>query len=423
MIFGRWTRKQILTMFGLGGAVVGAIIVIAVLNSNVSSEELSRHEAATAKCFKTRPNTTQSTLELVHIVFRHGIRTPVDTYPNDPYLRDGFKPTGWGHVTNSGKRELYEMGRWLNRRYSEFMGPYYRPDRLHAQATASPRAMMSLQTTLASMFEPKGTPMEWNKKLNWQPIPIVSEPLDQDSLLLVRTPCPRYFEAWEEVFKRPEVIAETKPYEQMFRELTNLTGMPVRNAEDVNSLYITLLAEKEFGYELPSWTKDYFPDRMQFLAEQSYIYNAYTPEMQKIKGGPFLKRMYKEMSEKRDGSLRPKDRGMYIYAGHDWTVGNILSALGVWKRQMPRFAVMAIFETHRDKQTGEYYVEIFLRNDEHGCLEQLQLRDCDRQCPLSRLIELSSEVLPNEPMEQRCRPHSPDFVEPPPRLIDQNAGR
>lgn len=144
----------------------------------------------------------------------------------------------------------------------------------------------------------------------------------------------------------------------MFRELTNLTGKAIQSAEDINSLYITLLAEQEFGYKLPDWAKDYFPDRMQFLAEQSYVYNAYTPEMQKIKGGPFLKRMYKEMVAKRAGSLKPKDRGMFIYTGHDWTVGNILMALGVWKRQMPRFAVMAIFETHRDKETGEYYVEV-----------------------------------------------------------------
>ncbi|KAH8367705.1 hypothetical protein KR084_001731 [Drosophila pseudotakahashii] len=420
MIFGRWTRKQMLTMFGLGAALLGLVIVIGILNSSVSSNELDWKEAARSKCHTTSPNTTHSTLELVHIVFRHGIRTPVDTYPKDPYLRDSFKPTGWGHVTNSGKRELFEMGRWLHRRYGEFMGPYYRPERLHAQATASPRAMMSLQTTLASMFEPRGTPMEWNKHLNWQPIPIVSEPLDEDSLLLVRTPCPRYFEALEEVFKRPEVIAETEPYEQMFRELTNLTGKSIQSAEDINSLYITLLAEQEFGYQLPAWTKDYFPDRMQFLAEQSYVYNAYTPEMQKIKGGPFLKRMYKEMVAKSTGILKPRDRGMFIYTGHDWTVGNILMALGVWKRQMPRFAVMAIFETHRDKETGEYYVEIFLRNDEHGCLEQLQLKDCDRQCPLSRLIELSDDVLPNEPAEQRCRPHDDHFVEPPPRIIDQN---
>jgi len=175
----------------------------------------------------------------------------------------------------------------------------------------------------------------------------------------VRTPCPRYFEALEEVFKRPEVIAETEPYEQMFRELTNLTGKAIQSAEDINSLYITLLAEQEFGYKLPDWAKDYFPDRMQFLAEQSYVYNAYTPEMQKIKGGPFLKRMYKEMVAKRAGSLKPKDRGMFIYTGHDWTVGNILMALGMQalrkrnhfkygiKRYLKKTYIRSVIRTHK----------------------------------------------------------------------------
>jgi len=64
--------------------------------------------------------------------------------------------------------------------------------------------------------------------------------------------------------------------------------------------------------------------------------------------------------------------------------------------------------------------QIFLRNDEDGCLEQLQLKDCDRRCPLDRLIKLSADVLPTEPAEQRCRPHDSNFVEPPPRVIDQN---
>lgn len=33
-------------------------------------------------------------------MLRHGPRTPVDTYPNDPYVNSGFEPTGWGHITN-----------------------------------------------------------------------------------------------------------------------------------------------------------------------------------------------------------------------------------------------------------------------------------------------------------------------------------
>ncbi|XP_017842057.2 prostatic acid phosphatase [Drosophila busckii] len=423
MLFGRCTRKQIITTGALIGGAVLAVVAIVVFNTHVDSKPpkpWAVYRPQFHKCYRTHPNTTNSTLELVHIVFRHGIRTPVDTFPTDPYIKDTFEPTGWGHVTNRGKKELFDMGRWLHRRYGDFMGGFYKPERLHAQATASPRALMSLQATLAGMFEPRGTVMEWHKQLNWQPIPILSEPLEQDSLLLVRTPCPRYAEARDEVFELPEVMAEHAAEADMLSELSNLTGMPVRTAEDVNSLYITLLAEQEFGYKLPDWAKDYFPKRMQFLAEQSYVYNAYTPEMQKIKGGPFLRKMYNEMLAKQASELKPQDRRMFIYTGHDWTVGNILSALGVWKRQMPRFGVMAIFETHKRRETGEFYVEIFLRNDKFCCLEQLKLPDCELQCPLERIIELSAPVLPNEPREQRCRAHNASFVEPAPRRIDQH---
>lgn len=217
---------------------------------------------------------------------------------------------------------------------------------------------MTLATVLASMFPPQNTPMEWHPTLNWQPIPIFSEPLDQDSLLLVRTPCPRYFEARDEVFERHEVKAETQKYQPLFENLTKITGMNVTNAEHINSLYITLEAERDFGLKLPDWAQEYFPKKMQYLAEQSYVYNAYTAEMQKIKGGPFLKKMFSDMQKKREQKLKPFDRKMFIYTGHDWTVGNILSALKVWDRQMPRFSVMAIFELHKNPHTQEYYVEV-----------------------------------------------------------------
>lgn len=97
---------------------------------------------------------------------------------------------------------------------------------------------------------------------------------------------------------------------------------------------------------------------MQFLAERSFIYNAYTKEMQKIKGGPFLKKMFAEMLEKRNGKLSPSNRKLFIYSAHDWTVGNIMASLNLWKGQMLRFAVTLIFELHQNQQTGEYYIEV-----------------------------------------------------------------
>ncbi|XP_065360977.1 venom acid phosphatase Acph-1-like [Calliphora vicina] len=403
------SRKNFLFLLLLSSIVIIVIIIFCTTTSVKTSFE----------CFNTEVDTKNSTLELVHIVLRHGPRTPVDTYPKDPYANGGFEPTGWGHITNKGKRELYELGKLLNKRYGKYMEPYYTPDRVYAQATASPRAMMTLSTVLASMFPPHNTPMEWHPTLNWQPIPIFSEPLDQDSLLLVRTPCPRYFEARDEVFELPEVKAEMLKYQPLFKNLTEITGMNITNAEHINSLYITLEAERDFGLALPDWTKDYFPEKMQFLAEQSYVYNAYTREMQKIKGGPFLRKMYDEMLKKRAQKLKPFDRKMFIYTGHDWTVGNILSALKIWDRQMPRFSVMAIFELHKNPITQEYYVEIFLRNDEQGCLRQLQIPHCELKCPLDKLLLLSQDVIPNEPYAQRCAAKNSNFIEPPPRLIDQ----
>lgn len=39
-----------------------------------------------------------------------------------------------------------------------------------------------MAAVLAGLFPPKDTALEWNRKLNWQPIPIFSEPLDEDTV-------------------------------------------------------------------------------------------------------------------------------------------------------------------------------------------------------------------------------------------------
>lgn len=45
-------------------------------------------------------NREKDTLRLVTVIIRHGERAPVDTYPNDPYIKDSMKPYGWGQLTN-----------------------------------------------------------------------------------------------------------------------------------------------------------------------------------------------------------------------------------------------------------------------------------------------------------------------------------
>lgn len=101
---------------------------------------------------------------------------------------------------------------------------------------------MSLELALAGLFPPKGTPLEWNKELNWVPIPYNYQELDQDTLLLVRTTCPRYHEELERVLAE-DAAEEIRKNGQLFEDLTRITGMDIKTPDDIQSLYSTLKAE------------------------------------------------------------------------------------------------------------------------------------------------------------------------------------
>lgn len=309
---------------------------------------------------------------------------------------------------------------------------------------------MSMALVLAGLLPPAGTVMQWNPTLNWQPVPIYSQPLDEDSvsqhthknaciqahpkhiqtnsprpthqLLLVRTPCPRYYEALDEVFRTPELRAVLDANATLFAELSRHTGMPVRTPDDVQSLYSTLRAESELGLELPAWTRDYFPDRLLPLTELSYMYNVHTAELQKLKAGPFVRRMLAEWQQRRAGRLQPAARRMFLYTGHDSTIVNVLVALDVWQQQLPVYGMMAIFELLETVETGEWSVRILLRStltdDEAvvlrvpGCAADGS--DDDDACPLARLEELVERKLRVRDARRECEARNKDFTTPAP---------
>ena len=67
-------------------------------------------------------------LKMVHILYRHGDRTPGSFYPNDPYKDTSEWPVGVGELTNKGKRMAYELGKWIKRNYEDFLSEDYRED-------------------------------------------------------------------------------------------------------------------------------------------------------------------------------------------------------------------------------------------------------------------------------------------------------
>lgn len=57
----------------------------------------------------TSSNDQPDSLKIVHIIFRHGQRTPADTYPLDPHVKNKFEPYGWGQLTNVSILQVFEV--------------------------------------------------------------------------------------------------------------------------------------------------------------------------------------------------------------------------------------------------------------------------------------------------------------------------
>jgi prostatic aicd phosphatase len=107
--------------------------------------------------------------------------------------------------------------------------------------------------------------------------------------------------------------------------------------------------------KLPSWTEEFFPHKLQDLTDKSYVFNAYNSELKRLKGGVFVKKAIIDWKKKSNEDLKQK---LFLYAGHDATVTNILSAFNVWEQQFPDYGVTAILEMSQHKVTKEFGIEV-----------------------------------------------------------------
>ncbi|KAJ8921163.1 hypothetical protein NQ315_013635 [Exocentrus adspersus] len=349
-------------------------------------------------------------LELVHVVMRHGARTPASTYPKDPYINETFYPFGWGQLTNEGKMELYKVGQYLRERYRDFLGTRYSPDAFYTESTDVDRTKASMQLVNAGLWPPE-TAQKWGP-LNWQPVPIHSEPLDEDMLLLVRKPCAQYHIERNKVIKSETVQDLFNQYDSLFKDLTEITGQNVTDFDGVQDIYSTLLAEESFNLTLPEWTKEFYPDKMLEPTIFSFVLNAYNDKMNRLKGGVLLKKLLSDWKSKADGTISPVNRQAFLYGGHDSTISNLLSALNVWDPQIPGYAITILLELSRDLSTNELGVEIYLRNSTSIPPHKLTIPGCDSFCTLEKLEQLTESVIP-ENWEEECKTNDTNYIVPP----------
>lgn len=332
-------------------------------------------------------------LVFAHVLFRHGDRTPVEPYPSDPWSDVNDWPTGWGQLTNTGKRQHHELGKWLRKRYDSILNKTYSNNEIYIRATDVDRTLMSALSNLAGLYPPQGNDV-WDNSIAWQPIPVHTVPESQDYILAGKKSCPAYEYAYSAMKNSPEFQKYDERYTYLYEYLTKWTGRSVDSLESVSIINNTFFIEGLYNKTLPDWTKKIYPSKdMTFISEFSFALFTYTRPMARLKTGPLIKEMFKRFSDKANNKLKP-NRSVWIYSAHDTTVANVLNTLKLFEYHSPPYAACVMLELRIDDQQKPY-VSVFYKNTAEEP-KPLEIPGCGTSCPLDQMYQLYKDILPED---------------------------
>ncbi|KAM7064095.1 prostatic acid phosphatase isoform 1-T1 [Molossus nigricans] len=340
------------------------------------------------------PGAVAKELKFVTLVFRHGDRSPIETFPNDP-IKESSWPQGFGQLTQLGMEQHYELGQYIRKRYGKFLNESYKHPQIYVRSTDIDRTLMSAMTNLAALFPPEGTSI-WNPNLPWQPIPVHTVPLSEDRLLyLPFRNCPRFQELQIETLKSEELQKRLHPYQDFIEMLPKLSGYRGKDLFGIWSrVYDPLYCEGIHNFTLPSWTTGGTMTKLKELSELALLslYGIHKQkEKSRLQGGVLVGEILNHMK----GATQPMNqRKLVMYSAHDTTVSGLQVALDVYNGILPPYASCHIMELYLEK--GEYFIEMFYRNETHHEPYPLTLPGCTPSCPLTKFATLVSSVIPQD---------------------------
>uniref|UniRef100_A0A8C6AUP0 acid phosphatase n=1 Tax=Monodon monoceros TaxID=40151 RepID=A0A8C6AUP0_MONMO len=299
-------------------------------------------------------------LRFVTLVLRHGDRSPIETFPNDP-IKESSWPQGFGQLTQLGMEQHYELGQYIRKRYEKFLNKSYKHEQVFVRSTDIDRALMSAMTNLAALFPPEGISV-WNPSLPWQPIPVHTVPVSEDRDFI-------------------EILPKFTGYHDQ-----DLFGI-------WSKVYDPLFCEGVHNFTLPSWATEDTMTKLE-ISELSLLslYGIHRQkEKSRLQGGVLVKEILYHMKS----ATQPLNhRKLIIYSAHDTTVSALQMALDVYNGILPPHASCHLTELYFEK--GEYFIEMYYRNETQHEPHPLTLPGCTPSCPLTKFAELVAPVIPQD---------------------------
>ncbi|XP_037912180.1 lysosomal acid phosphatase-like [Hermetia illucens] len=337
-------------------------------------------------------------LKAVSMLTRHGDRSPLMTYPLDPYLNYSW-PGGQGSLSPIGAQQLYHSGVIKSLRYSSLLNRSCHNKSCSIDTnnilvlSSSARRCISSATHFLDAFL-KGT---WSPDL----IRIILQ--DEDEIIRPPgKPCSDY----EYLYIRgpewntPEVIHIIDRQSPNGRKFLNIleenTGLTIKNTYDILALEDILLIQLDHGLELPAWVKSIYDKHLNPMALALFDLWSSSDYM-KIRGGRLLNDIIERLQSYTEGS---SNQNILLYSGHDTTIASLIHTLGVRKQTdiRPNYGAMLSLELYENievKNDLEIKIVYYQKHSDNDPII-IEIPHCKVPCPFKKFsMNMQTKLIKN----------------------------
>jgi lysosomal acid phosphatase len=285
-------------------------------------------------------------------------------------------------------RAHFELGRQLRRRYvdSGFLDQNLSVNEVKVVSSDTDRTLMSAYCQMAGLFPYETGPFISDLypalPFYWQPVPIHSDILHNDSMIKVGANCPRHEQIVQQLRYSQDWIAKRNESWLLLQRVANLTGLEHIDLDDLGRVLDVWVCDRAHGIPVPNLDEELFR-QVENLTAWLYLQSYGSKEVQQLLAGLILEDIVTSMLDRVSQQSTLK---FILYSGHDTTIASVLSCLQAFEGYNPPYNSTILFELHRSDSVNvsenliDYYVHVEYNN------ATISLDICDDPCPLTALI-------------------------------------
>ncbi|GJQ14067.1 hypothetical protein GpartN1_g5858.t1 [Galdieria partita] len=340
-------------------------------------------------------------------ICRHGDRSPLNTYPNDPKPYHLW-PGGPGQLTAQGMRAHFELGRRLRQRYidSGFLLENLSVDEVMVLSSDTDRTLMSAYCQMAGFYpyetgpfvtDEDGTVLTPALPFFWQPIPIHSDVRNNDTMIKVGANCPRHEQILEQLRESQDWLAKRNESWLLLQRVANITGLEHCDLDDLGRILDVWICDQSHDIQVPQLDEELF-HQVENVTAWVYQRSYESKEVQKLLAGLLLEDIISHILSRVSQKSLLK---FIVYSGHDTTIASLLSCWQAFDGFNPPYNSTIILELHLNdsvdvsENLNNYYVHLEYNN------ATIRLPVCDDPCPLTAFIHYLNEFALNDSQRKK----------------------